>query len=113
MRATAISRRGGPRKSPTPKRPSRNEFAMRILVTFAVKAEFGPWNSRHAFVPYEFENWERARDFDLFKANLDGNQISVLLTGMGGENAQAAMRSVPVESYEACISTGLAGALDR
>lgn len=85
---------------------------MRILVTFAVAAEFGPWSSRHPFVVYEFENWERPREFDLLKANIGGNEVSVLLTGMGNANAQAAMRSVPVESYDACISSGLAGALE-
>src|SRR5215469_5074143 len=85
---------------------------MRILVTFALKAEFGPWSSRHPFVPYEFENWERRREFDLLKANTGANEVSVLLTGMGGTNAQAAMRSIPVAAYDFCISSGLAGALE-
>src|SRR5215831_3221131 len=85
---------------------------MRILVTFAVKAEFAPWSSRHPFVSYEFENWERLREFELLKANIGAEEVSVLLTGMGGSNAREAMRSVPIEAYDVCISTGLAGALD-
>ena len=85
---------------------------MRILVTFAVKAEFSPWSSRHPFVPYEFENWERRREFDLFKANLGSNELTVLLTGMGKENAIKAMSSLPIHHHDVCISTGLAGALD-
>jgi adenosylhomocysteine nucleosidase len=85
---------------------------MRILVTFAVKAEFSQWCSRHPFVPYEFENWERRRDFDLFKANFGSNEVTVLLTGMGGENAEEAMRTLPIEMHDVCISTGLAGALE-
>lgn len=85
---------------------------MRILVTFAVKAEFSPWSSRHAFVPYEFENWERRREFDLFKANIGSSEVTVLLTGMGKENAIRAMTSIPVDHHDVCISTGLAGALD-
>lgn len=85
---------------------------MRLLLTFAVKAEFSPWSSRHPFVPYEFENWERRRDFDLFKANIGSTEATVLLTGIGGENADLALRSIPLESYDVCISTGLAGALE-
>lgn len=85
---------------------------MRILVTFAVKAEFSPWSSRHPFVPYEFENWEKRRAFDLFKTNYGPHELAVLLTGMGRENATEAMRSIPVGQCDLCISSGLAGALD-
>lgn len=84
---------------------------MRILVTFAVKAEFAPWSSRHAFVPYEFENWERRREFDLFKANIGPSEVTVLLTGIGKSSALNAMDSVPLAAHDVCISTGLAGAL--
>lgn len=85
---------------------------MRILITFAIKAEFSAWSSRHPFVPYEFENWEKRRDYDLFKANVGPDEVTVLLTGMGSENATKAMLSVPIEIHDACISTGLAGSLD-
>jgi adenosylhomocysteine nucleosidase len=85
---------------------------MRILVTFAIKAEFSQWSSRHPFVPYEFENWERRREFDLFKANIGPNEVTVLLTGMGGENAAHAMLSIPAEVHDICICSGLAGSLD-
>ena len=85
---------------------------MKILVTFAVKAEFSQWSSRHPFVPYEFENWEKRREFDLFKANIGGDEVTVLLTGIGGKNAAEAMRTIPVELHDLCISSGLAGALD-
>lgn len=85
---------------------------MRILVTFAVRAEFSQWRSRHPFVPYEFENWERRRDFELFRANFGSNEVTVLLTGMGGENAGKAMKTIPVGMHDICVSAGLAGALD-
>jgi adenosylhomocysteine nucleosidase len=84
---------------------------MRILVTFAVKAEFAPWSSRHAFVPYEFENWGRRREFDLFKANIAHNEVTVLLTGIGKTSATEAMDSIPLAAHDVCISTGLAGSL--
>ncbi|MGH9742265.1 MAG: hypothetical protein ACRD51_07925, partial [Candidatus Acidiferrum sp.] len=85
---------------------------MRILVTFAIKAEFSQWAARHPFVPYEFENWERRRQFDLLKANIGSDEVTVLLTGIGAESAAKAMLSIPVELHEVCISTGLAGSLD-
>lgn len=84
---------------------------MRILVTFAVEAEFAPWRSRHPFVPYEFDDAGKRREFDLYRANIGSNEITVLLTGMGGQNAFNAMRTIPLELTDVCISTGLAGAL--
>ncbi|HET8923073.1 MAG TPA: hypothetical protein VFN26_08785 [Candidatus Acidoferrum sp.] len=86
---------------------------MRILVTFAVEAEFAPWRSRQPFVPYEFDESGRRRDFDLFRANIGANEVTVLLTGIGGENAKKAMGTIPLELQDICICTGLAGALDR
>jgi adenosylhomocysteine nucleosidase len=85
---------------------------MRILVTFAIKAEFAAWSSRHPFVPYEFENWETRREFDLFKANIGPHEVTVLLTGIGPKSAAAAMLSVPLVLHDLCISSGLAGSLD-
>jgi adenosylhomocysteine nucleosidase len=85
---------------------------MRFLVTFAVEAEFAPWRSRHPFVPYEFDDDGRRRDFDLYRANVNSNEVTVLLTGMGGENATNALRTISLELIDVCIVTGLAGALD-
>jgi len=85
---------------------------MRILVTFAVEAEFAPWRSRHPFVPYEFDDAGKRREFDLYRANVNTDEVTVLLTGMGGQNASNAMRSIHLELTDVCIVTGLAGALD-
>jgi adenosylhomocysteine nucleosidase len=85
---------------------------MRILVTFAIKAEFSQWSSRHPFVPYEFENWEKRREFDLFRANIGPNEVTVLLTGIGCESAAKAIQSIPLELHDLCISSGLAGSLE-
>jgi adenosylhomocysteine nucleosidase len=85
---------------------------MRILITFAIKAEFSQWSSRHPFVPYEFENWEKRRPFDLFKANIGPNEVTALLTGIGGESATQAISSIPLDLHDICISSGLAGSLD-
>src|SRR5258708_13973901 len=84
---------------------------MRILVTFAVRAEFSQWCSRHPFVPYEFENWEKRRDFDLFKANFWSNEETLLLSGIWGENADKAIHTLPIKMHDLFISTGLAATL--
>lgn len=85
---------------------------MRILVTFAIDAEFSQWRSRHPFAPYEFDESGRRRDFDLFRANIGANEVTVLLTGIGAENAKRAIGTIPLELYDFCLCTGLAGALD-
>jgi len=85
---------------------------MRFLVIFAIDAEFSPWRARHPFVPYDFDNASRKRDFDMFRANIGVNEVTVLLTGMGGASARRAMQIVPPELHDVWISTGLAGALD-
>jgi nucleoside phosphorylase len=85
---------------------------MRFLVTFALDAEFGPWKGRHAFVPYEYDHAGRKREFDMYRANIGAHEVTVLLTGMGPASAAKAMRIIPPDSYEAWISSGLAGSLD-
>jgi adenosylhomocysteine nucleosidase len=85
---------------------------MRFLLTFAIDAEFNPWKSRHPFVPYDYDNSGRKRDFDMYRANIANHEVTVLLTGMGGASATRAMCIVPPGEHDAWISTGLAGALD-
>jgi len=91
-------------------RPLQNN--MRFLLTFAIDAEFNPWKSRHPFVPYDYDNSGRKRDFDMYRANIANHEVTVLLTGMGAASAARAMRIVPPEQHDMWISTGLAGALD-
>jgi adenosylhomocysteine nucleosidase len=85
---------------------------MRFLTTFAIDAEFNPWKSRHPFVPYEYDNSGRKREFDMYRANIGPHEVTVLLTGMGPASATKAMKIIPPETYDAWVSTGLAGALD-
>jgi adenosylhomocysteine nucleosidase len=85
---------------------------MRFLITFAIDAEFNPWKSRHPFVPYDYDNSGRKREFDMYRANIGAHEVTVLLTGMGPTSAIKAMQIVPPETHDAWISTGLAGALD-
>jgi adenosylhomocysteine nucleosidase len=77
---------------------------MRILVTFAVQAEFAPWQRRRNFM-------RLPGDWPVFEAKFGGAQVRVVLTGMGQEFAlKAAKRSFGYRP-DMCISTGLAGSL--
>ena len=77
---------------------------MNILVTFAVEAEFAPWQRLRKFrrLPGDYPSYE---------AEFGGARVRVVLTGMGQEHAfEIARRVLPLRP-DICISTGLAGAL--
>jgi nucleoside phosphorylase len=82
---------------------------MKVLVTFAVEAEFAPWRKRHGFsvVP--------AAGLRVCIAKLSGAEVTVLLTGIGDSSASMLglqMAAFGAEhSFDLCISSGLAGAL--
>jgi adenosylhomocysteine nucleosidase len=77
---------------------------MKILVTFAVRSEFAPWQRRRSFL-------RLPGDWPVFEAMLGGTQIRAILTGMGQDHAlNAAKRSLGYKP-DICISTGLAGSL--
>jgi adenosylhomocysteine nucleosidase len=77
---------------------------MKILVTFAVRAEFTPWQRRRNFlrVPGEAA---------MFEAAFGGAKVRAILTGMGEEHALVAARKGLAYRPDMCISTGLAGSL--
>jgi len=83
---------------------------VKVLVTFAVPAEFAPWRARHSF--------HRVADKFLtcYEADIADAKIMVLLTGVGGDFAAARVRMVMSpelgkRKFKFCVSTGLAGAL--
>lgn len=77
---------------------------MKILVTFAVQAEFAPWQRRRNFMRLPGE-------WPVFESMFGGAQVRVVLTGMGQEFAlKAAKRSFGYRP-DMCISAGLAGSL--
>src|SRR5579863_1147035 len=77
---------------------------MKILVTFAVRAEFAPWQRRRNFMRLPGE-------WPVFEAMFGNARVRAILTGMGQEHALAAARSSLAYRPDICISTGLAGAL--
>ena len=84
---------------------------VRVLVTFAVEAEFAPWRKRRHFSPVQLG------DLTTYRTEMSGASIVVLLTGMGGTRAGSAtlgIQMIATETgrfFDVCVSTGLAGAL--
>lgn len=83
---------------------------MRILVTFAVDAEFAPWRKLRKFNFVDFHGLR------LWRTDVANNELTVLLTGVGEQAAARAMdlmlRMADNEKhFDVCISSGLAGAL--
>lgn len=80
---------------------------MRILVTFAVEAEFAPWRKRHEFRPFEPTQGAAANI-----ATIAGAEVIVGLTGIGPEAAFSKTCDFTWgEVLDLCITTGFAGAL--
>jgi nucleoside phosphorylase len=79
---------------------------MRILVTFAVDAEFAPWRKRRRFE----RRTSGATEF--FVVRIGGVDVNVLLTGVGGKSAWLeATKIIWDGDVDVCVSSGLAGAL--
>jgi len=84
---------------------------MRVLITFAVEAEFAPWRRRHRFSDVS------ADDLRTFQAVMSGVDATVLLTGIGNDRSGSAMLGLQMNSFVAgrgfdiCVSSGLAGSL--
>ena len=77
---------------------------MKILVTFAVRAEFAPWQRRRNFL-------QLPGDRPLFEALFGGARVRTILTGMGQDHALDAAKSALAYKPDICISSGLAGSL--
>jgi nucleoside phosphorylase len=83
---------------------------MRVLVTFAVEAEFAAWRKLHAFNLIDYQGLK------LRRTTLGATEITVLITGVGAQAAAQAMdlmmRMADKDQYfDVCVSSGLAGAL--
>jgi adenosylhomocysteine nucleosidase len=77
---------------------------MKILVTFAVRSEFAPWQRRRNFL-------RLPGDWPVFEAMFGGARVRAVLTGMGQDHALNAARNSLAYKPDICISTGLAGSL--
>ena len=81
-------------------------MAMKILVTFAVDAEFAPWRKLRQF------SQANLGDIQAYSSQIKDGELVVLLTGVGGRRAWAEATKVIWDgNVDVCISSGLAGAL--
>ena len=79
---------------------------MKVLVTFAVEAEFAPWRKLRRFSHLATAN------VPAYSAQLGETELVALLTGVGGRKAWAdATKLIWDGRVDICISSGLAGAL--
>jgi len=78
---------------------------MRVLVTFAVEAEFAPWRKLRDLESLAIN------DVPVFRARVGSAAVDFALTGMGVENAFRAANTLLGEPYQVCVTCGFAGAL--
>jgi len=90
---------------------------MRILVTFAVDAEFAPWRRRHAFVTVSMPTPVGLLPHFFYRGTAFEHEVDVLLTGIGWERNDAAnvpryvLRQLLKNQPDVFVSSGLAGGL--
>jgi nucleoside phosphorylase len=79
---------------------------MRVLVTFAVEAEFAPWRKLRQFQRIDAANVE------CFASKVGEAELTVLLTGIGCRKAWVeATKEIWGGNIDICVSSGLAGGL--
>ena len=79
---------------------------MRVLVTFAIEAEFDPWRRRH--------NFQRLSGgaVNVYLSQIGEVEVCGVLTGIGCRKAWVqAIKAIWPEGADICISSGFAGAL--
>ena len=79
---------------------------MKIIVTFAVWAEFAPWRRMLSF--------ERFGQSDvIYLARHDGTEVYAVITGIGARNAQTQLQKLLAQPTGICVVSGLGGSLKR
>lgn len=83
---------------------------MRVLVTFAVEAEFAAWRRLRGFNLVDYQGLK------LWKSKVGESEVTVLITGVGAQAAAQAMdlmmRMADKDQYfDVVLSSGLAGAV--
>jgi adenosylhomocysteine nucleosidase len=78
---------------------------MRILVTFAVEAEFAPWRKLRTLSPVNLNGLE------LFRTQIGRASVDFVVTGMGLGNASSVAEKAMSPEHTICIASGFAGSL--
>jgi nucleoside phosphorylase len=85
---------------------------MRILVTFAVEAEFAPWREARRFRKEAFARDGPSRSSPcVYRGEFEGAAVDVGFTGIGWRGVPQGFERLLAEKPEVWISSGLAGAL--
>jgi len=78
---------------------------MRVLVTFAVEAEFAPWRKLRTLEPIHLDG------LDMFRCQIGRGTVDFVVTGMGMENARRGAEIAMAAPHTICIASGFAGSL--
>jgi adenosylhomocysteine nucleosidase len=83
---------------------------VKVLVTFAVEAEFAPWRKLRHFRSIDYDGLQ------LWRTEVGDTDITVLVTGVGTDASAHAMGLMMQMAdddrhFDVCVSSGLAGAL--
>jgi nucleoside phosphorylase len=78
---------------------------MKVLVTFAVEAEFAPWRRLRDLREIKIG------DLSVYQTHIGRAQVDFVITGMGMENASKVSEALLKEPYQFCVTSGFAGAL--
>src|SRR6266404_1857350 len=78
---------------------------MKVLVTFAVEAEFAPWRRLRDLREI------KVGEISVYQAQIGRAQVDFVITGMGMENASKVSEALLNQPYQFCVTAGFAGAL--
>lgn len=78
---------------------------MKVLVTFAVEAEFAPWRRMRNLREIKIG------EIRVFQVQIGRAQVDMVITGMGCENARRVSDVLLNEPYQFCVTAGFAGAV--
>src|SRR6266852_8712852 len=78
---------------------------MRILVTFAVEAEFAPWRKLRTLEPVHLDG------LDMFRCQIGRATVDFVVTSIGMENARRGAEIAMASHHKICIASGFAGSL--
>jgi nucleoside phosphorylase len=78
---------------------------MRILVTFAVEAEFAPWRKLRDLKS------ATAAGYEVKQTQIGRAAVDFVVTGMGLENARKGAEAAMSVPHDVCIASGFAGSL--
>jgi adenosylhomocysteine nucleosidase len=85
------------------------ELKLKVVVTFAVEAEFAPWRLRRGFARRRLPEHDGAAR--CYSALVGQSHVDVLITGMAVRKGEPGLSLLLQEGADICISSGLAGAL--